>query len=43
LVHSAVIVLVPTLTPVTSPEELTVAIEGWLEIHLTCDELVTFS
>ena len=42
-VHSAVIVVVPVFTPVASPEALTVAIVGMLELHLSCAELVTSS
>jgi hypothetical protein len=41
LVSSAVIVLVPTLTPWASPVELTVAIDGTLELHFTSGESVT--
>ena len=40
-VSSAVMVLVPALTPVASPVALTVAMDGLLELHLICAELVT--
>jgi hypothetical protein len=42
-VHIAVIPLEPALTPVTSPEALTVAMVGMLELHWMLVELVTFS
>ena len=41
-VNSAVIVLLPTLTPVIRPVELTVAMDGVLELHAIWLELVTF-
>ena len=41
-VQIAVIVVEPTLIPVTSPAE-TEAIVGMLEDHVTCGEFVTFS
>ena len=40
-VNSAVILLVPALTPAARPVEFTVATEGMLELHLICLELVT--
>ncbi len=40
-VHFAVIVVLPALTPVASPEALMVAIVGMLELHASCDEFVT--
>lgn len=43
LVSSAVIVVLPTLTPWASPVDVTVAIEGTLEVHFTSGELVTSS
>jgi len=42
-VHNAVIVLVPALTPETRPVALTVATEGMLDIHASCDMPVIFS
>jgi hypothetical protein len=41
-VNIAVIVVVPALTPVTSPDALTVATDGTLELHAICEALVTF-
>jgi hypothetical protein len=41
LVNSAVMVLVPALRPVTSPDWLTEAMDGMLELHLIWAELVT--
>jgi len=41
LVNCAVIVVVPTPTPVASPEALTVATVGMLELHVIWLELVT--
>jgi hypothetical protein len=43
LVNSAVIVLVPALKPVTSPDEFTLAMVGMLELHVICCDPVTFS
>jgi hypothetical protein len=42
-VHRAVTVLVPALTPDTSPVALTVATEGMLDIHVSCDMPLIFS
>jgi hypothetical protein len=43
-VHSAVMVLVPTLTPVTTPPVgLTVAMVGMVELQARLEELVTSS
>ena len=41
-VNSAVIVVLPALAPVTSPDAFTVAIDGALELHWIWVELVTF-
>jgi hypothetical protein len=41
LVHSAVMVVDPALTPLARPVALTVATVGTLELHLSCAELVT--
>jgi hypothetical protein len=43
LVHKAVIVQAPTLIPVTTPEELTLAIVGMFELHAILGESVSFS
>ena len=43
LVKTAVMVVVPALRPVASPDELTLAMVGMLEVHLTSGELVTSS
>ena len=40
-VNSAVMVVDPALTPSASPDALTVAIVGMLELHVIWDELVT--
>ena len=40
-VNSAVMVALPALKPVTSPEALTEAMDGLLELHLIWVELVT--
>jgi hypothetical protein len=42
-VHSAVMVLVPELTPEASPPAVMVATEGMLDSHVSCDIPVMFS